>query len=136
MQDVAAAAAARLRAAHADAIRETGAAADRVAAARDGPATDRSDVVDPLAAELRRRGLLERYPRLLADAADAAGCALPAEPVAAPPYVAVTSRGPVLRATLDPCRLVVTLAVFDVERGRDGVRYVRSRGDPLSVECR
>ncbi|WP_336344475.1 hypothetical protein [Halalkalicoccus ordinarius] len=51
--------------------------------------------------------------------------------MAAPPYVTVTSRGPVLRATLSSGRLVVRIVLFDVER--DPVRYVRRGGRPEDV---
>jgi hypothetical protein len=80
-----------------------------------------------------------------AAAAAAAGGQLQAEPVAAPPYVAVTSVGPVLRATLPGGRLVVTVRVFAVERGSEGtdgaagVRYTRGpemAAEGLAVEFR
>jgi hypothetical protein len=45
--------------------------------------------------------------------------------------VTVTSRGPVLRATLPEDRLVVRIAVFAVER--DPVRYVRRGRRPEEV---
>lgn len=96
---------------------------------------DRDAVVGPLRAELRTRGLLARFPVVLAGAAAAAGYELPADPVPAPPYVVVTSRGPVLRATVADGRLVVRFDVFAVRRA-DGVRYVRADGDPLAVAFR
>lgn len=127
----------RLLATHAKPLAATIDAADAVAAARDDPATRREQVVVPLRAALDRAGLLERYPAMLVDAAEVLGEALPASPVAVPPYVTVTSRGPALRATLPEGRLVVLIDVFAVER--DPVRYVR-RGrrpeDVLTVERR
>lgn len=104
-------------------------------------ATDRNEVVDPLRATLSEAGLLGTYPSVLAECVAAAGGELRAEPVPAPPYVTVTSVGPVLRATLDPGRLVVTLAVFEVERGEgDGrPRWVRGARTPeaaVDVEVR
>jgi hypothetical protein len=60
---------------------------------------------------------------------------MPAPPVAAPPYVVVTSEGVVLRATIPDGRLVVTLRVFDVERGAE-TRYVRRSTVDVSVERR
>lgn len=97
--------------------------------------TDRNEVVDPLRATLSEAGLLGTYPSVLAECVVAAGGELRAEPVPAPPYVTVTSVGPVLRATLDPGRLVVTLAVFDVERdcGSGRPRYVRGARTPEAV---
>ncbi len=109
-----------------------GGAAGTGATDSDAPATtDRAAVVEPLRAELRARGLLDRAPAVLADAVTAAGYDLPAEPVAAPPYVVVTGRGPVLRGTVADGRLVVVLAVFRVER--DPVRYVRAGDGPAEV---
>lgn len=118
---------------HADLLESTGAAADEVAAGWDGDWTaDRSAVVGPLESALRERDLLDRFPAVLAGAVHAAGFDLPATPVAAPPYVTVTSRGPVLRATVAEGRLVVALAAFEVERD-GGVRYVRATGDPVEA---
>jgi hypothetical protein len=106
--------------------------ADAVAAGWDGPATtDREAVVPPMTAALRRTGVHDEFPAVLADAVAAAGETLRARPVAAPPYVVVTSVGPVLRATLDDARLVVTLAAFGVDRGEGPPRYSRLT-DPVS----
>jgi hypothetical protein len=90
--------------------------------------TDRDAVVGPLRATLDRAGVLAELPTVLRECVAAAGGQLQAEPVAAPPYVVVTSVGPVLRATLDEGRLVVTFRVFAVERDGEGssARYVRS----------
>jgi hypothetical protein len=116
--------------------------ADRVAAAwPEAGTTDRGRVVEPLRAALSEAGLLGTYPSVLAECVAAAGGTLRAEPVAAPPYVVVTGLGPVLRATLEAGRLVVTLAVFDVERGSGGgpPRYVRAAATPeaaVGVEVR
>lgn len=121
----------RLLAAHAGPLAATIEYADAVAASWDGPATRREQVVEPLRAVLERAGLLERYPPMLVDAAEVLCSTLPASPVAAPPYVTVTSRGPVLRATLSEDRLVVRIDVFAVER--DPVRYVRRGRRPADV---
>ncbi len=92
--------------------------------------TDRERVVEPLRAALSEAGLLGAYPSVLAECVARAGGTLRAEPVPHPPYVAVTTRGPVLRATLSPERLVVTLSVVEVERSTDGPRYVRGATTP------
>jgi hypothetical protein len=119
---------------HADVLDAVAASADAVAGDWPGARTrDASAVADPLAAELRERGVLAALPELLAAAVDAAGGALQADPVPAPPYVAVTSRGPVLRATLDEGRLVVTLAVFRVT---DTGGYERVDGVEVAAEIR
>jgi len=118
---------------HEDVVRTVLDCADAVA---DGwpeeTAGDRDAVVGPLTAALDRTDTLARLPAVLAGAVEAAGYALPAPPVAAPPYVVVTSRGPVLRATVEPGRLLVRVDVFAV--GRDGaVRYRRTGRTPESV---
>jgi hypothetical protein len=107
------------------------ACADDVADARDPPITDGPGLADALEAALGGAGVLGTLPAVLATAVDAAGGTLSARPVAAPPYVAVTSRGPVLRATLDGGRLVVTVRAFAVER--DPLRYVRGPTDPAAA---
>lgn len=107
--------------------------ADAVADRWDGSAaTDGTEVADALRAELEAAGAWERLPDLLAGAVRAAGRSLSATPVADPPYVAATSRGPVLRATLSEGRLVVLLRAFEVERG-DPTRYVRGPTTPADA---
>jgi hypothetical protein len=103
--------------------------ADRVAQGWDSDSTtDRRAVVEPLSRELRETGLMARFPDLLSAAVSAAGFSLPARPVPAPPYVVVTSRGPVLRATLPAGRLVVSFLLFDVIRDSK-TQYVRAEND-------
>ncbi|WP_336036149.1 hypothetical protein [Halobacterium yunchengense] len=87
---------------------------------------DAAAVADPLEDCLAAAGVLDALPGVLVGAVDAAGGELRASPVPAPPYVAVTSRGPVLRATLEDGRLVVTLAAFRVT---DDGRYERDATD-------
>ncbi|WP_238398236.1 hypothetical protein [Halorussus salinus] len=95
--------------------------------------TDPAAVADPLRAALDAAGVWSRLPDLLVSAVDATGRSLSATPVAAPPYVTATSRGPMLRATLPDGRLVVSLRVFEIDRtsASDGsVRYVRGATTP------
>lgn len=105
-----------------DAVREhdavistIGECADAVAATWDGDTVADSDRLTPL---LRRAlddaGALDALITVLRDAVAAAGGSLDAPPVAAPPYVVVTSRGPILRATIDDTRLLVRIDCFDV----------------------
>lgn len=109
---------------HAGVVARVGSCADAVAASWDGErVADADAIVPPLEACLREGGVLSALPDVLAGAVDAAGAELPAQPVAAPPYVVVTSRGPVLRATLPDGRLVVRVAVFRVT---DDGRYERA----------
>jgi hypothetical protein len=75
---------------------------------------------------------------VLAGAVSAVGEQLQARPVAGPPYVVVTSVGPVLRATLAERRMVVTLELFTVEHDGDDPRYARrpTDADSVAVEFR
>lgn len=107
--------------------------ADEVAADRNGAALDRETVAAALQRGLESRGIFARLPRVLSDAVDATDRALPASPVPAPPYVVVTGRGPMLRASLGSGRLVIRFDAFDVVREpepgyerRDGTRVTVS----------
>jgi hypothetical protein len=112
--------------------------ADGVAKSWDsGATTERRAVVVPFESALDGSGVTDRLPTVLVGAVHALGEELPADPVPAPPYVAITSLGPVLRATLDSGRLVITIYAFDIERGP--TRYVRRPADPtdaLTVELK
>ncbi len=114
--------------------------ADAVAAGWEDESTTAPDhVADRLETVLEHAGVVRRLPALLEGAVQATGGTLPATPVPAPPYVVVTSRGPVLRATTDRGRLVITIGVFDVERTDGEIRYVRSAetpGDAVHVDLR
>lgn len=102
--------------------------ADAVAASWDGDATtDATLVADRLSACLSENDVLDALPAVLVGAVDAAGGAMQTSPVAAPPYVVVTSRGPLLRATLDEGRFLVRFEAFRVTE--DG-RYERAASDP------
>lgn len=144
--DRATAAREHLLATHESTIDATLAAADAVAAdwrrLDDGrPATtDRDALVADLRAELEDRGVLGAFPRTLAYAVEAAGDVLPASPVPAPPYVVLTSTGPVLRGTVDDGRYVIRIDCFEVVRDPIGlpapVAYARtaeSADEALSV---
>lgn len=114
----------RVRTTHGDLLDEVTAAADAVAADwPEGGVRDRERVVPPLRAALDERSVTARLPDVLRTAVDATGHDLPAALVPAPPYVVVTSRGPLLRATLSPGRLLVAVEVFAVDW--DPVRYRR-----------
>ncbi|MFC4451757.1 hypothetical protein [Halorussus aquaticus] len=96
--------------------------------------TDPAAVAGPLRAGLESAGAWTRLPDVLADAVRATGESLSAPPVAAPPYVTATSRGPVLRATLADGRLVVLLQTFEVERTR-GTRPRYRRGPTTPADA-
>ncbi|WP_114575599.1 hypothetical protein [Saliphagus sp. LR7] len=115
-----------LRSERADVIAAVGDCADRVASEWDGEsATEPAAVAGRLEDCLDDRGLLECLATVLVEAVGAAGYDLSATPVAAPPYVVVTSRGPVLRGTVGPGRLVVLLSAFEIVRSPDGSRQYR-----------
>jgi len=122
----------RLLAGHADTLAGVIDAADAAVEEAEAPRTESTAVTGPLSAALDERGLPGRLLDALADAVDAVGESLPHDPVPEPPYFTVTSRGPVLRATLPAGRLVVVVGVFGVER--DGERrYVRVGRTPAAV---
>ncbi|WP_257297648.1 hypothetical protein [Haloarchaeobius sp. FL176] len=124
---------------HADLVEAVAACADQVAGAWETPPTDRAGVVEPLRGVMGESGVLERLPSLLASTVAAAGYELQASPVAAPPYVAVTSVGPVCRATVTDGRLVVTFELFELDRSGDAATYRRRDclpGKSVVVELR
>ncbi|MFC6836876.1 hypothetical protein [Halomarina ordinaria] len=124
-----------LLAEHRDLLQRVLDCADAVAAGVDLDAVDALD--GPLSAALARAGVTQRFPAVVAGCAEAAGGELRAPPVAAPPYVVVTSVGPVLRATLDGVRVVVTVEAFRLEhRPRRYVRAARTPEAALTVEVR
>ncbi|MFD1564832.1 hypothetical protein ACFR99_14930 [Haloarchaeobius amylolyticus] len=107
----------RIRTDHASIVDGIDACADAVAAPWDtARTTDSETVADGLRRTLAETGILEALPSVLVDAVEATGCELRATPVPAPPYVVVTSRGPMLRATIDPGRLVIRFDAFEVVR--------------------
>ena len=93
---------------------------------------DASAIAQPLRDRLESAGLLSALSLVLTDLVESAGFTLSAPPVAAPPYVVVTSRGPILRATIAPGRLVVRFEVFEVTR-EPNTRYRRLEGLRVSV---
>lgn len=102
---------------YAGVVAEIDRCADAVADAREAvEPNDREPPRDGLRAALEATGVLATLPEVLAAAVDAAGEELRARPVPAPPYVVVTSRGPMLRATIDSGRLVIRFDVFEVDR--------------------
>ena len=133
MTDPTGRAAERLRTHHRNVLEGVVEVSAAVASQWDGDATtDRDSVVPPLRAALARTGLRDRFPTVLTDLIETIGRSPPAQIVPKPPYVVVTSVGPVLRGTLSDGRLVATLRAFDVDRS-DGVRYRRGPTDPDAV---
>jgi hypothetical protein len=98
----------------------------------DWPVSDPRVIREPLERLLRDWGLLEPLLEILESVADALDRAIEGKPVTSPPYLAVTSQGPVCRATLsDNRRLIVELVLFDVQRRPRGYRF----RDPEPAEC-
>lgn len=123
----------RIETEHTDVIASIDRCADAVEASWDDDrVSDREAVVEPFTTVLESTSVLRSLAEVLIDAVEATGYDLPAAPVAGPPYVVVTSRGPVLRATIDPGRLVVRFDAFAVDRGPD-VDYRRLDGVELVV---
>ena len=118
---------------HRETLAATIDAGETVAAA--WPAETVSDgdaITGPLGALLDERALPPALLDVLATAVAATGGTLQADPVPAPPYFVVTSRGPVVRATLtDGRRLVVELELFGVDRRPTTYRFL----DPTPEEC-
>jgi hypothetical protein len=104
-----------------------------VASAIEGwPVTDAGQIRQPLEGLLRERGLLAELLELLGTGADALDTEIRGRPVAAPPYLVVTSRGPLCRGTLAAGRrLVVELSLFAVDRRPRQYRFC----DPDVEEC-
>lgn len=102
------------------------------------PSTDPARLRRAVAEQLQARELPERVLAMLGTAADAAGVQIQGAPIPAPPYLTVTSRGPVCRGTLaGGGRLVVELVAFGVEqRPRRYVFTDSTPADCLSVTVR
>ncbi|WP_408958803.1 hypothetical protein [Natrinema sp. 74] len=110
----------RIQTEHASVVDGIDACADAIADPWDtARTTDNRAVADGFQRTLEETGVLAALPGVLADAVDAAGYELRAAPVPAPPYVVITSQGPVLRATIDPGRLVIRFNAFEVVRDPD-----------------
>lgn len=119
--------------AHRDTVVAVLASADVAARDLEEPAT-RQEVTAALTAAIDD-DLGAALVDLLRRGVDATGRSLQAEPVPASPYLLVTARGPLVRATLADCRLVILLRAFRHDRSAGG--YVRSALDPeAAVEVR
>lgn len=123
----------RLLAAHAETISDvvdTGAAV--ATAIEEWPVTDGDTIRVPLDRLLRDRGLQTPLLATLDTGADAVGEAIRGAPVTAPPYLVVTSRGPLCRATLaDGRRLVIEFELFEVDTQPRRYRF----REPGHEEC-
>jgi hypothetical protein len=118
---------------HRDTVAAVVEAGTAVASALDDqPVTDGGRVRRPLDAVLTDRGLKTPLLDLLVTGAQALDATVRGRPVAAPPYLVVTSRGPLCRGTLaDGGRLVVELSLFSVESRPRRYRF----HSPTVEEC-
>ena len=105
----------RVLAEHRDILEATVDAADAVAA-DPGTLAEGATLRCRFRDRLAERDLLARYPAVLRTAVAAAGGNLAADPVPAPPYVVVTSTGPLLRGSTATGRLLVAVRTFSVRR--------------------
>lgn len=106
---------ARLRADHEETLRAVAECADTVEASwPESVQVDAALISDPLEECLREAETFQTLLELLRTAVTTAGRTVPADPVPAPPYITITSRGPVLRGPTAGGRLVVTIEVFEV----------------------
>ena len=135
---VTSAVASHLRSAHRSTLERALACADAVAAGWDDDATNnRQEVVDPYEMLLRRSGLDGALIEALVDAVSEAGLELAARPVPDVPYLAVTTRGVVVRGPTVEGRLVVTLQAFEVDQASEpGYRRGPDLPEALEVEWR
>jgi len=122
----------RLLSAHGETLRGVIAAGRSVAAPWEAEAVSEAETVTrPLSDAIAAAGLSPDLLAALGDGASALGAGIAGEPVPAPPYLVVTSRGPVCRATLDDGRrLVVTFVLFGVDRRPPCYRFL----DPTPSE--
>lgn len=94
--------------------------------------SEAGQVTDPLADRLDAASLPEQLLDTLDTAVDATEREMTGNPVPAPPYFVVTSRGPTCRATLDDGqRLVLLFELFGVKR-RPRTYHFR---DPSPTTC-
>lgn len=125
----------RLRARHGETLARVEACAAEVVTTWGGPSTtDPAMIRQGLKRVLSNRGVLPTLLEMLQTAFEGLRYDLPSNLVAAPPYVTVTSVGPVLRGTVEDGRLLVTIGVFEIS-GEDHRRYTRApQNRPLTVE--
>ena len=95
-------------------------------------------VTEPLEHLLREQGLAADLLGLLQTGTAAMGETVQGKPIPAPPYLVITSRGPVCRGTLsDGRRLVVVLELFAVRRAPTRYQFRDPTPDELlSVSVR
>ncbi len=112
--------------------RVVGVADDVAAGWTDGTTTDRDELVAGLTGGLEAENLHTPLIECLQHGIRVGGFELPATPVPAPPYLVVSSTGPLLRAGISPGRLLLSFDVFEVIRG-EPTMYRRAGSAPADV---
>lgn len=119
---------------YADLLRETLSVADDVTATIGVGSGELSESPrTALAQAIARRDLPPLYADVLRDARSRTERAGGPPIVPAPPYVTTTSRGPLLRLPRERHRLVIEIAVFQVQRDDGNVIYRREGTRPQDV---
>jgi len=115
---------------HAKTVRSVIDAGETVANAWPGnTASESNSVTEPLDHILKMRGLKQKLVSFLRSGVAAGEMSTDANLVPAPPYIVVTSRGPICRVTLDnDTRLVISLELFGIRR--NPTTYVFLDPDP------
>jgi len=123
----------RLLEAHPEALQSVIDAGRSVATAWPADAVQESGAVtEPLEYLLRERGLAEDLLGMLLTGTEAMNETMQGRPVPTPPYLVITSRGPICRGTLsDGRRLVVLLELFTVRRSPTRYRFRDPTPDEL-----
>lgn len=122
----------RIRTTHRETLTEIRDVADELVETTGRRVDDSQAIVEPLRAAFDERNLLGRLCDVLVTGVAATGAQLQAEPIAGPPYVVVTSRGPLCRGTLtDGRRLVIEVRLFAVGRRPRSYSYLA----PTPADC-
>jgi len=115
----------RLLESHRDLLTDTVAVGHSIAEASAGPVTDGAAVRLLLERTLEQHGLLTALLQLLDTGATVIGQTIQGQPVPAPPYLTVTSTGPLCRGTLqDGRRLLIHIDLFAVDSGPTQYRFL------------
>jgi len=94
--------------------------------------TDAKAITEPLDRVLRTRGLYDELLALLRDGVASIDETIQGNPVPDIPYLSITSRGPICRATMaSDRRLVIVLELFTIDRDQSQYRFL----DPAPEDC-
>lgn len=109
--------------------------ADATVAQWDGQVTsDPSMITDPLEACIERSGTGPQLLAILQSGVRMAGYSLAADPVPAPPYLTITSLGPVLRGPVPDGRLVISIELFEIRDGTTRTYHRTEEAYRISID--